>query len=65
MQLPVEIRRIVQIIRQTIAARRDLSSAKNDRVHLIVNETQYNEFSVIKNIENIIRLTVYKRLNVN
>lgn len=50
---PVEIRRIVKTIRETISKR-----GSDDRVHLLVNQEQYNEFKVIKNIEKIISLSI-------
>lgn len=58
-QPPVQARRIVQAIKKNISARRGRNAA-NDHVHLLVNQVQYNEFKAIKNIDDIIRMTVIK-----
>lgn len=56
-RLPVEIRRIFNAIKKIIETRRE-NSGNTNRMHFIVNRLQYNEFLVIQNVHNYIRLTL-------
>lgn len=55
--LPVAIRRIERSLRKIIESRRDRFPA-NDRIHIIADQYQYNEFMAIKNIEQILTFSV-------
>lgn len=56
-QPPAAIRRIRQAIKEVIDRRRN-RFPPNDRIEIIVDDTQYREFMVLKNIDEIIKLSV-------
>lgn len=56
-QSPVESRRIVQTIKSIISARRALAPP-HDRIHLLVNQWQYNDFKAIQNTDDILHMTI-------
>lgn len=56
-QPPVAIRRIRRTIKELINGRRD-RFPPNDRVHIIVNIQQYRDFQTLKNVNEIIKLTI-------
>lgn len=58
-QPPADYRRIVHAIKQAIAARCKRFPNNNDRVHLLVDLSQYKDFKVIKNIEHFVHLTIH------
>lgn len=56
-QPPVAVRRMKQSIERAIDRRRD-RFPRNDRVHIIVNKMQYRDFMALKNVNEIIRLSI-------
>lgn len=59
-----DVHRFIGTIRQTITNRRDRFPSNNDRVHLFVNQEQFNILNSVENIKNIIRLTVQHQSRV-
>lgn len=55
---PAEICRIVRTIKKIVEQRRKRTGNLHECIHLLVNEFQYNELKVIKDVHKFIRITV-------